>query len=111
MVHVVTLLLCGSEQAGSAYQRVALSTVPRLQGCRRILSWKSARFRFDRRFSVCRALLHKWCEGIRLVKPVWQPEGMRKPHTPACKTLNRPADDGSPKRRGCLAIWFDPEMI
>ena len=45
------------------------------------------------------------------MNPVWPPEGMRKPHTLACKTLNRPADHGPPKRRGCLAIWFDSEMI
>mgnify|MGYP002147167632 CR=1 FL=1 len=35
---------------------------------------------------------------------------MSKPNTPTYKTLNWPAYNKALKRRGSLAIWFDPTM-
>jgi hypothetical protein len=35
---------------------------------------------------------------------------MSRPNTPTYKTLNWPAYNEALKRRGSLAIWFDPEM-
>ncbi|MFO0513752.1 MAG: IS5/IS1182 family transposase, partial [Rhodobacterales bacterium] len=35
---------------------------------------------------------------------------MRRPNTPADKTRNWPAYNKALKRRGSLAIWFDPGM-
>jgi hypothetical protein len=35
---------------------------------------------------------------------------MSGPNTPSYKTLNWPAYNKAPMRRGSLTIWFDPEM-
>ena len=45
------------------------------------------------------------------MNPVWQLCGMRRPTPPACKTRNLPACNAALKRRGSLAIRFDPAMI
>ena len=36
---------------------------------------------------------------------------MSRPNTPTYKTLNWPAYNKALKRRGSLAIWFDPDMV
>ena len=36
---------------------------------------------------------------------------MSRPNTPTYKTLNWPSYNKALKRRGSLAIWFDPDMV
>ena len=45
------------------------------------------------------------------VTPVWWLDCMNRPNTPACKTQTWPAYNKALRRRGSLAIWFDPDMV
>jgi hypothetical protein len=59
-------------------------------------------------FAVGRGSAARILRGIQPVNPAWWLGCMRGPAAPAHKTRTWPASIEALRRRGALAIWFDP---
>lgn len=49
--------------------------------------------------------------GIHFLNSMQQPDGMRRPPQPTCKTTNWYAYNKALKQRGSLTAWFNPSML